>query len=179
MSAGKVRLTKVITGRIQLAHCRLFRPHTPFGQNPRYSAVILIPKDDILTVRAIREAQRLALKNGEEKFGIPVPADWTDTLRDGDFDPARFQNPGYAGHWFLSVSSPVPPGVIDASRPVHDGWRVVRDGSEPVYDESAVTDGCFARVSMNAFPFRTKDGLGVSFALNHVQKLGDPPAAAA
>lgn len=156
-SNGKtVRLTKVITGEVQLAHVRLFEPFSSFGSEPKFSTVIMIPKADILTLRALRSAQLSALENSREKTGEPTPPDWKETLRDGDVERIG----EYAGHYFMTVASSTPPGVVDRK-------------NRPVFDTSALPSGTFARVSLNAYTYRLDGVIGVAFALNHVQKLRD------
>lgn len=157
-------LTKVLTGPVRLAHPRLYRALAAFGQDPRYSTVILVPKNDIQTVRVIRAAQRNALAYLEQKTGRPAPQEWKDNLRDGDTDPARAKNPEYAGHWFMTISSPTPPGIVD-------------ERAEPILDTVTVGDGSLVRVSMNAFAYTHGETTGVSFALNHLQKLPEPRTA--
>lgn len=158
-------LTKVLTGPVRLAHARLYRALAAFGQNPRFSTVILVPKNDIQMVRVIRAAQQNALAFLEQKTGRTAPQDWKDNLRDGDTDPARAKNPEYAGHWFMTISSPTPPGIVD-------------ERAEPILDTVTVGDGSLVRVSMNAFAYSHGDTTGVSFALNHLQKLPEPRTAA-
>lgn len=154
-------LTKVVTGPVSLAHCRLYRPVEAFGQGPRFSAVILVPKTETRTIAVIRAAQANALAAGEAKFG-KAPLEWRDSFRDGDADPALENNPQYAGHWFTTASSQTPPGVIDSRR-------------KPIFNTTTVTDGSLVRVSLNAFAYRHGETVGVGFALNHVQQL-EPPA---
>lgn len=151
-----IRYTKVITGEVQLAHARLFEPASSFGAEPKFSAVIMIPKADIITIRALRAAQLSALGNAREKFGRPIPPDWKETLRDGDVE-RTFE---YAGHHFMTVASPTPPGIVDRS-------------NKPVFDTTALPSGSFARVSLNAYTYKLNGIIGVAFALNHVQKLRD------
>lgn len=160
------RLTKVLTGPVRLAHAHIYRPLAAFGQAPRFSAVILVPKNDIQTVRVIRAAQANALAAQEAKTGRPVPAGWKDHLRDGDTDPLRFKNPEYAGHWFMTASSPTPPGIVD-------------ERAEPIMDTITVGDGSLVRVSLNAFAYAYGENAGVSFSLNHIQKLPERLARAA
>jgi hypothetical protein len=60
----------------------------------------------------------------------------------------------------MNVSNKTKPGVVDAQ-------------VQPILDPTEVYSGCYARVSINAFPFNTSGNRGVSFGLNHVQKLGE------
>ena len=43
---AKVNGTKVITGKVRLSYANLLEPKGFEGQEPKYSVVLLIPKDD-------------------------------------------------------------------------------------------------------------------------------------
>lgn len=154
--------TKVVTGKVRLSYAHLFEPFSNIdGQEPKYSVVILIPKSDKATIKKLRDAQQAALQNGKERiFGGRVPQNWRDTLRDGDEEADLERNPEYEGHMFMSVSSKTKPGIVD------------RD-VQPILDSTEIYSGCYARVSINAFPYNVSGNRGVSFGLNHVQKLED------
>ena len=158
------RPTKVVTGKIRASYEHLLEPYA-FNEDdePRYSMVALIPKSDTATVNKIRAAQQAALEAGKHKFkGGRVPSVWNDTLRDGDTDDSidLDKSPEYAGHYFMSVSSKTKPGVVDANL-------------NPILDSEEVYSGMYCRISMNAFTYNVKGNQGVSFGLNHVQKLSD------
>ena len=44
---------------------------------------------------------------------------------------------------------------------------------QPILDSTQLYSGVWARVSINAFAFNTQGNKGVSFGLNHVQKVRD------
>lgn len=154
--------TKVVTDKVRLSYCHVFEPYSSDPDNdPTYSTVLLIPKKDKKTIAALRRAQKAALENGKDtKFGGRIPKEWKDTIHDGDEEADLERNPEYEGHWYMSVSSRTRPGVVD------------RD-VQPILDSTEVYSGCYARVSLNAFPYNTKGNKGVSFGLNNIQKLGD------
>jgi hypothetical protein len=153
--------TKVVTGKVRLSYVHLFEPFSPNpDQEAKYSCVLLIPKTDKATLQRIKDAQELALEEGKAKFGGKIPTNWKNTLRDGDEEADLERNPEYAGHMFMSVRSNTKPGVVDQN---------VQD----ILDSTEVYSGCYARVSMNAFAYNVSGNRGVSFGLNHVQKLAD------
>ena len=155
--------TKVITNPVRLSYVHLLEPSSAFeGNDPKYSAVILIPKEDKETLEKIRAAQKQALEDGKStKFNGKIPPNWKSTLRDGDTDADLERNPEYAGHYFMSVSSSATrkPGIVDASL-------------QQVISPDQVYSGVYARVSINAFAFNVSGNKGVSFGLNNVQVLG-------
>ena len=105
----------------------------------------------------IRKAQKAAweaAKNDKLK-GVK----WENvkhTLRDGDEDIDTEEHPEYAGHYFMSVSSKTKPGIIDA-------FKNTIDSADDVYS------GCYARVSINCFAYKTAGNKGISAGLNNVQ----------
>lgn len=162
MATQTATTTKVVTGKVRLSYCHLFEAHSSFeGNDPKFSTVILVPKSDKKTIRAIKAAQQAALENGKSsKFNGSIPKNWKNTFRDGDEEADLEKNPEYEGHYFMTVSNNTRPGIVDAQ---------VR----PILDQTEVYSGCYARVSLNAFPFSASGNKGVSFGLNHVQKVAD------
>jgi len=156
--------TKVLTGKVRLSYVHLFEKFSNIeGAEPKYSAVIMVPKEDTKTYKALRRAQKAALQEGAaKKFGGVIPKDgrWKDTIKDGDEDADLEKNPEYEGHYYLTVSNTTKPAIVDRDR-------------DPILDASEVYSGCYARVSLNAFAFNAGGSKGVSFGLQAVQKLGD------
>lgn len=159
--------TKVITGEVRLSYVNLFVPKaTGDNPTPKYSCMLLVPKTDKKTIKAIREAQQVALENGKSsKFGGKIPKNWKDTFRDGDEEYDTDEYPEMEGMMFLNVSAneAYPPNVVDRRL-------------QPILDQTEVYSGCYARVSINAFPFSAQGNKGVSFGINNVQKLRDGEA---
>ena len=152
--------TKIITGKVHLSYVNLLKPKAMNeGDDPKYSCVILIPKEDKETIKKIRNAQKAAweaAKNDKLK-GVK----WENvkhTLRDGDNDDSidTEERPEYAGHMFMSVSSRTAPQIIDKYK-------------EKVDSEDEVYSGVYARVSLNAYAYNTKGNKGISCGLNNVQ----------
>ena len=53
--------TKIITGKVRLSYVNLLKPKAMNeGDEPKYSCVILIPKEDKETIKKIRNAQKVA-----------------------------------------------------------------------------------------------------------------------
>lgn len=154
--------TKVVTGEVRLSYAHLFEPWSNDPDIPaKYSTAILIPKSDKKTISAIKSAIEAATASGKSRFGDSWGKKGVKTtLHDGDTEADLEANPEYEGHYYMSVSSNTQPGIVD---------RLVN----PILDSSEVYSGCFARVSINAFPYNAKGNQGVSFGLNHVQKLRD------
>jgi hypothetical protein len=154
--------TKVVTGKVRLSFAHLFEPYSPDpDQEAKYSVMLLIPKTDKATIKAIKDAQQAALEAGKtSRFGGSIPKNWKNTFRDADEEMDTEERPEMKGMMFMTVSSKTRPGIVD---------RDVR----PILDSTEIYSGCYARVSINAFAFAVQGSKGVSFGLNHVQKLAD------
>lgn len=151
--------TKVVTGIVRLSYVHLFEKHAFEGQDPKYSVMLLIPKSDKKTLKALRAAEEAAAEAGKStKFGGKVPKELASIIRDGDDYADDY--PERADHWFMTVSSQNKPGVVDAD-------------VQPILDSTEVYSGCYARASLNAFPYKAGANKGVSFGLNHIQKVKD------
>lgn len=162
MATATNQTTKVVTGKVRLSYVHLFEPYSALpNQDPKYSCVLLIPKSDKVTLKKIRTAIEAAAEAGKHsKFNGSIPKNLKTTLRDGDEEADLERNPEYEGHMFMSVTSKTRPGIVD------------RDVN-PIMDSTEVYSGCYARVSINAFAYNTQGNRGISFGLNHVQKLAD------
>lgn len=158
--------TKVTTGRVRLSYVHLLEPYSNMeGKDPNYNVVLLIPKSDTKTLNAMKKAQKAALEAGKSsKFGGKIPPNWKNTLRDGDEEKDLDESPEYEGMTFVTVSSNRRPGIVDRSMAPITSSEVGPDG---------IYSGCWARVSLNAYPFSAQGNKGVSFGLQNVQKLAD------
>lgn len=160
-NATGVQGTKVVTGVVRLSYSHLFEP---YAQNPnddaKYSTVILIPKSDKATLRKIAAAIEVAKENGKAKWGGKIPSNVSLTLHDGDEEADLERNPEYEGHMYMTVQSKTKPGLVDQD-------------VNPIMDSTELYSGAYARVSINAFPYLYNGKKGISFGLNHVQKVRD------
>lgn len=154
--------TKVVTGTVRLSYVHLFEPYAQDeNDDPKFSCVILIPKSDKKTLKKIDDAIKAAAEAAKNtKFDGKIPNNLATTLHDGDEEGDLERNPEYEGHMYMSLSSRTKPGLVDAD-------------VNPILDSTELYSGAFARVSMNAFGYNYKGKKGVSFGLNHVQKIKD------
>lgn len=155
--------TKVITGEVRLSYANLFTPRQNEKGKDVWSVCLLIPKTDKTTRSALKAAAERALEDGitsrKLKAGTSLKNAW-GTLKDGDDRDDLDERPEYAGHYYMNVSAYRQPGIVDRQR-------------NPILDSSEVYSGCFARVSINAYAYNVNTNKGVTFGLNHVQKLRD------
>lgn len=160
--ANGAQSTKVVTGTVRLSYAHLFEPFSPNpDQEAKYSTALLIPKSDKATMRKLRAAEEAAREAGKSsRWGGKIPKNLKSIIHDGDEEADLEQNPEYEGHWYMTVSSKTAPGIVDRQR-------------QPILDSTEVYSGCYARASINAYPYSVQGNNGVSFGLNHVQKLAD------
>lgn len=154
--------TKIVTGKVRLSYVHLFEPYSQDDSSEeKYSCVLLIPKTDKATLAKVDKAIKAATEQGKNsKFDGKVPNNLQLTLHDGDEEGDLEKNPEYEGNMYMSVSSKTKPGIVDQA-------------VNPILDSTEIYSGCYARVSLNAFPYNYKGKKGISFGLNHVQKLAD------
>lgn len=159
--------TKVITGKVRLSYTHVFAPQSIDGGDEKYSTAILIPKSDKETLRKIKAAVDAAKELGKSKWGGKIPANCKTPLRDGDEE--RPDDEAYEGHYFLNASSKNKPGI---AKPIGKG----ADGKtkfQEITDTTEIYSGCFAKVSLNFYPFDAKGNRGVAAGLNNVVKVQD------
>lgn len=156
---AKMDLTekKCLTPEFRASFPHMFEPHSGFeGQEPKYSLVMLLPKETDITMmkRAVQNA--IIEKWGPDKTkwpkGLRLP------FRDGD---EKMDLNGYAGHWFVTASSKQRPGLINQRK-------------EPINSEDqGFYAGCYARATLIAFAYDKAGNRGVAFSLQNVMKTRD------
>ena len=150
--------TRVITGKIRLSYANLFKAVAiSEGQEPKFSTCILIPKSDKDTLMNIKKAVEAAKELGMARWGGKIPAGLKTPLRDGDTEKDSEE---YKGMYFLNATSKQQPGIVDSRL-------------QPILDSTEVYSGCFAKVSINFYPFSVSGNKGVACGLNNVQKIAD------
>ncbi len=157
--------TKVVTGQVRLSYAHLFKPHSNNqGQEPKFSATILLPKSDISTKAAIDAAINTAFENGvANKWGGVRPPRIDSPLHDGDGVRPSGEpfGPECKGHWVFTASSKNAPEVV------------TYPSLERILNESEVYSGIYALVSVNFFPYNVNGKRGVGAGLNNVAKVAD------
>lgn len=156
----KVKKTKVVIPcRISYAH--IWEGEPDDKGKIKYSAAILIPKDDTKTIAKIEAAIKAAIEEGKSKLanakGI-VPKNIKLPLRDADDEGV--DDPAYEGMMFFNASSTRKPQIVD---------RHVQN----ILDPEEVYSGCYCNVSINFFAFNTEGNKGIAAGLNNIQKVRD------
>lgn len=179
---------RMITPEFRVSYPHVFKAHSPKeGDKPKFSVTMLFPKDSDLMGNYIASYDedsgqpnlkprglKTLIKNAKiVEFGSldDAPDDLESPVTDGD-DPKHADKEGYAGHWVIkaSTSEDQRPGVVD-----ENGKPITGEDASKFYP------GCWARAYIYAYvyfyPNRQKPmKKGVSFILDHVQKLRDDKA---
>ena len=158
--------TSVLTGPVRLSYAFVWTPKpAKDGDKSKYSASLIISKDDEKTIRAIKETIKRAMKSPKviEKVGaanihskrLRIP------LRDGDTD--RDDDAAYANSYFVNAGSYTPPKIFD------------RHGKVFI-DKSEVYSGCYVRAIIDFYGYNIKGNVGIAAGLIALQKWKDGDA---
>jgi hypothetical protein len=159
MATTQLSTSAVIRCRFSYLH--VFTPSARDGEEPKFSAVGLIPKTDEKTINLIKAAMWNAFEQGKKTHGLTdamrqAPRFWP--LRDGDKD--RADKPEFAGCIFLNTKSRNRPQVVDVNR-------------QPILDEHDIYSGCYGYLSVNFYPFNKNGNRGIAVGLNNIMKVKD------
>ena len=150
--------TKVITGVVRLSFLHVWEAAAMTqGQPLKYSASLIISKKDKKTIADINAAVAAATEQGKAKWGGKVPKNLKLPLRDGDEerDDAAYEN-----SFFVNATSNNRPGVLDENK------------NEMMAKEDLYS-GCYAKVSVNFYPFDQSGNKGIACGLNNIMKVKD------
>lgn len=149
--------TRVITGLVRFSYMHVLEPYSmEEGQEPKYSANLIIPKSDQATVKKIKDAIEAAKQEGLSKFGGKLPKGLKNPLRDGDVE--REDDPVYAEAYFINAKSSRKPGIVDKNL-------------DAIIDPDEIYSGCYGRASIGFYAFNVSGNKGIACALNNIQKL--------
>lgn len=149
--------TKVMTGKVRLSYVNLFEPRSfADGSVPKYSVSLIIPKDDVKTLNAVKAAIQNVVNGQNWTPAQKAKADFA--LRDGDSE--RPEDEAYRNSYFLNAKSNTKPTVVDAQLQVVDNPDVVYSG-------------CYGRAALTFYPYDFAGKKGVGCGLRAVQKIAD------
>ena len=149
--------TKVVTGMVRLSYANIWETKAVNGVE-KYSASIIIDKEDKDTLEKINKAVDVAIEEGMKKFSNYV----TDKsllklpLRNGD----EMEEDAYKDKYFLNASSITPPQIVDRNLKF-------------ILNHDEVYSGVFARVSLRFYAFNKAGNMGVGCGLLNIQKVAD------
>lgn len=145
----------VIRGILSFPH--LFEADNSDMGGGKYAATVLIPKSDTKQIEMIEDAIEDAKEAGKtEKWGGKIPNNLRLPLHDGD----DVDYDGYAGHYYLKLTTKTRPSVVG-----RDMLNIV--------DPEEVYAGCQVYVSAVIAAYNAGGSKGVSGFLNNVMKYKD------
>jgi len=145
--------TKVITGvKTRWSYANVWEPKSINGGAPKYSVSLIIPKSDVKTVTALKNAIQAAYDEGQSKLkgsskSVPALSSIKNPLRDGDLE--RPDDETYKDSYFINANSATAPGIVDAAR-------------QPILE-----------ASINLYAFNSNGNKGIACGLNNLQKISD------
>lgn len=154
---------KVITGEVRFSYATVWDPKSINGGKPKFSVSLIIPKNDVETVKKIEASIQAAYDEGQGKLkgsnksAPPLNAIKTP-LRDGDIE--RPDDEAYANVHFLNANSATAPGIVDANR-------------KEISSRSEVYSGVYGKASIIFYAFNSNGNKGIACGLNNLQKLRD------
>lgn len=145
---------RFIINNVRFNYATVFEPKSFNGKGkPRYSVMLLIPKDEVEAYETVNSEIQKAFERGNSQLGdnfdnIRVP------LRDGDKEHPT--NPVYKGMMFMNASTYYKPGLFNA------------DGST-ANDSKDLYSGCYGNAQVEFIPYNFKGNKGLSCRLYNLQ----------
>lgn len=153
--------TKLTLKNVRLSYANIWEPKENPNGDLKYSASLIISKNDKKQVAEIKKAIEAAKNEGKAKLANKngkIPPNVKIPLRDGDTD--RFDDEAYEGCYFINANSNTAPKIVD---------RKIK----PILDRSEVYSGCYANVSVNFYAYKMDAGSGIAAGLGNIQKVKD------
>ena len=156
---------KVLTGEVRLSYVHLIEPRTNKpGDDPKYSATLLIPKTDFATKADIDASIQAAAQDAVSKvWNGAAPPQLSVPIYDGDGVRRSGEPFGEEcrGHWVMSASTFNKPQVV--------GIQNINQELPP----REVYSGMYARVTVRFFGYSNSGNKGVGCGLGNVMKTRD------
>lgn len=158
--ATQTEVKNVVTPRAILSYPALFKPEAvQEGDKEKYSATLIFEEEQ-LDSEEFNELKVQALAAAQERWGEKTK----QMIKDGEIRfPFRddWQKKGYPENSrFIIIRTEFKPGVVD--------HRL-----EDITDPEELYPGCIVRAQVSAYAWTYMGKNGVSFGLNHVQKLDE------
>lgn len=152
--------------KVRLSYTHLDKPYAQQpgpGQEAKYSATILVPKQPGNNKSKMDAAIAAATQKAIEKYGKAFPATPKISVHDGDGTRPSDGRPfgdECKGCWVFTASSKTPVPVVDLNL-------------QPILDATAIYSGMYANVGVTFFGYNAPQNKGVGVALDNVQKTAD------
>ncbi len=153
----------IVLTNVRLSYTHLDQPYSQKGNEPKYSAVVLVPKSNPANRAKIDAAIRAATEKARDRFGAAFPAQPKISVHDGDgVRPSDGQPFGdeCRGCWVFTASNKNKPSIVDGNL-------------QPIIDPTELYSGIIANVGITFFGYNAPQNKGIGVALDNVQKVAD------
>jgi len=144
---------KITTPKFRVSFPAIFTPQEYNGKK-KYAVTMCFDKETDISAM-----KKLVRDCAVEKWG-KMPKPFKSPFRDGDEEKDTEKYPSFKNTIFVSASTQFAVGLVDQKR-------------QPIIDESDFYAGCYARASVEVYPWEFQGKKGVSFNLKNVQKMAD------
>jgi len=156
MSTDKLD-AKLITPEFRGSFVQVMKPKAfDATQEPKFSTVIAIPKDDPFVAKLNKMIEAVAIA----KFG-ELPKKLKTFIKDGDQEEEKY---GWQGHIVFTASNKSKPGVVVRQA---DGKL-----EEPMSEEE-IYSGAYYRASIRPYAYEYNNSKGVAISLDNIMKTKD------
>lgn len=157
----------VVLRNVRLSYTHLDKPYASQpNQAPKYSAMILVPKQPGDNKARMDAAIAAAAQKAIEKYGKAFPTAPKVSIHDGDGVRPSDSKPfgdECRGCWVFTASSKQPVTVVDLNL-------------QQILDATQIYSGMYANVGVTFFGYNAPQNKGIGVALDNVQKTADGEA---
>lgn len=150
----------MIITNVRFSYLHAFEPAETPSKEMKYSACLLIPKENEKVLKEIELAVNKAIQKGldDNKFAQAHVKTLRLPLRDGDAEhEAGDRGAEYKGMFFINCSSKNKPGIVGPD-------------AKPMFDPDDFFSGCWGHADINFFPYNTAGNKGIGCGLNNLMK---------
>ncbi len=142
----------------RLAYVNCWKPKSSYGGTEKYSAALVIPKEDTETVKNVTEILAKVTSESLSTWGGKMPPNMKSPLHDGDVDSP--DNPIFNNSYYINAKSTEAPQIVD-------------NKCNSITNHTELYSGCFANVSVVFHPYNFSGLKGISAWLGNIQKIKD------
>jgi hypothetical protein len=166
---GDIAKKKLVTPTFRVSFPAVFEPKGFEGQEPKFSVTMIFPENldldkpaggQSVSIKSAARYAALEFFGPKDEWPKKVKENFKWPWRDGDDFP---ELDGYKNSVFVRAVSKTKPGLY-------------LPNLEPIIDPEDFYAGCYAKAQIIAFGYEKAGKVGVSFALQMIQKVkdGDP-----
>lgn len=151
--------TKIVTGVVRFSYLKATEGKPDDKGNIKYGTMIIVPKSDKKTIRAIKEAIEEAYQEGKSLLGLKnetMPSKLKQPLYDGDDE--RPDDPACEDAMYFNASSNRKIEILDGER-------------EPITNPDLIYSGMYGRASVTFKAYNADSkSKGIACYINAIQK---------